>query len=184
MQSRKSQLINIAYELFATKGYANVGMREICTKAGITPVQAYRLSLSKEDLLAEVSMLLTGKQIIEVTAKHVYSVENDAYSFVLNYLLCLYDFDIKNIAIRGQSAPYGWLWSKNYEDLIVKQVYILLNPIVKCFESNNIDSIESRCFAIWSIYYVGYRNAVVHGFSAAECVQAISGSLHILINSK
>ena len=52
-QLRLKQVVDIAHALFASRGYEQVGIREIAEAAGLNPMQVYRLGLDKQDLLAE-----------------------------------------------------------------------------------------------------------------------------------
>ena len=50
-QERLSIVVKIAHRLFASRGYEDVGIREIAKEAGISPMQVYRLGVDKADLL-------------------------------------------------------------------------------------------------------------------------------------
>lgn len=56
---RREQILAVAAEVFATTGYANVGMREVATKAGISTPVLYDHFASKADLYA----VLLGRQV-------------------------------------------------------------------------------------------------------------------------
>lgn len=178
---RREQFINAARKLFEEKGYSEVGMREIASHAGLTPIQAYRLGLAKEDLLAEISIALSDEQISKITAKTKRKLSEDLSKFVHRYLLALYTSDIKHVKIRGQSAAYGWMWSTDYEERIRAQVMELLNPIISALTDEGHPDVSACCLAIWSLYYVGYRNAVVNGATAKQCLDFISPSLRLLL---
>lgn len=163
------------------KGFANVGMREIAGLAGLSPMQAYRLGLAKEDLLAEISIQLSTEQLSIITAGFQAEPGESLEGFTLRYLLRLYESDIQHMSIRKESAAYGWMWSSKYEARIVEQVIALLQPITQAMSDRDMHSIPDRGFAIWSLYYVGYRAAVVQGASADECLTAIKGSVALLL---
>lgn len=178
---RQVQFVKAARQLFEQKGYAEVGMREIAAQAGFTPVQAYRLGLSKVDLLAEISIALSDEQISKITKKTQIKVDEGLGEFVHRYLLALYVSDIKHIKIRRESAAFGWMWSTAYEDRIRNQVMELLAPIIAVLTKADHPDIPACCFAIWSFYYVGYRNAVVNGATAKQCLESIASSLRLLL---
>ena len=178
---RQSQFLKAAWELFEQKGYAEVGMREIAAQAGFTPVQAYRLGLAKVDLLAEISIALSDEQIAKITKKTQRKAGEGLSEFVHRYLLALYVSDIKHIKIRRESAVYGWMWSKEYEERIRVQVMELLSPIISVLTEEGHPDVPACCVAIWSLYYVGYRDAVVNGASAKKCLDFISPSLKLLL---
>lgn len=179
---RPTQLIDAARSLFMEKGFAQVGMREITARAGLTPTQSYRLGLAKEDLLAEISIRLTSEQLQSITAKTKPRPGETLQGFVERYLLKLYQSDIQNIKIRKESAAYGWMWSQKYETRIVEQVIALLKPISDALAEHGLESIPARGLAIWSLYYVGYRNAVVGGGDANACLEMIRDSLALVLH--
>ena len=74
-------------------------------------------------------------------------------------------------------AAYGWTWSGKYESIIVPQVHQLLQPIADWMTAEGLNDIPARCYSVWSLYYVGYRRAVMHGGSASECLAEIRPSL-------
>lgn len=182
--NRLSELIHASRVLFANKGYAHVGMREIASQAKCSPMQIYRLGLNKEDLLAEVSISLTDEQLKKITV--VLSIREDEAidDFIIRYLTLLYESDIENIAIRRETAAYGWKWSAKYEERIITQVFGLLKPISDALINLGYDQIEARCMGIWSLYYVGFRGAVVHELDAYFCIQSITPSLRLLLQYK
>jgi AcrR family transcriptional regulator len=177
---RFEAILNSARELFATHGYENVGMREITRHAGYQPVQAYRLGLSKLDLLAEISIELCKLQIQTLSTAIKPKANETVHEFVVRYLHALYKSDIENILIRSATAAYGWMWTEKYETRIIEQVTLLLAPISKLLTERDDKHVPARVMAIWSLYYVGFRSAVVHGASAEECINAISASLRLL----
>jgi AcrR family transcriptional regulator len=163
------------------QGFAKVGMREITARAGLSPMQAYRIGLAKEDLLAEVSIALSAEQLRTITAKISQRPLESLQAFVERYLLKLYKSDIQNLGIRKESAAYGWMWSQKYESRIVEQVLALLQPIAAAMSAQGMENIPSRCFTIWSLYYVGFRPAVMQGASARRCLDAIHDSLGLVL---
>jgi AcrR family transcriptional regulator len=177
---RMDAIINIAYRLFDLKGYEEVGIREICQAAGLSPTQLYRLGLSKQDLLAEVILRINQKQIDGLKqfspARH-----QSAMTFVKEYLLNLYESDIHIKSIRAEGAAFGWKWSGNYEERITEQVLQFLKPIADALTHEGYKDIPARCYTIWSLYYVGYRHAVMHNGSAQSCLAGIEPSLNLCL---
>ena len=181
LPDRPTLLIDAARSLFMEKGFSAVGMREIAARAGLTPTQAYRLGLAKEDLLAEISICLTDEQLQSITVKMKPRSAESLPRFVERYLLKLYTSDIQHIRIRRESAAYGWMWSEKYETRIIEQVMALLQPIASALSARGLENIPARGLAIWSLYYVGYRQAVVGGSSAKECLDFIRDSLALAL---
>ena len=173
-------IVQVAQHLFEKNGYENVGMREISAAAHKSPMQLYRLGLDKKDLLAEVIIRVNAEQIQQIQPfppkKKV-----SAKEFVENYLLKLYEQDIAIKSIRKEGAAFGWKWSGKYEVLIIEQLMQILKPIADALFYFEYDEIEARCYAIWSLYYVGYRNAVMNNADASECLEGIKPSLRICL---
>lgn len=181
VHDRSQLLVDAARQLFMDKGFAAVGMRDITARAGLTPTQAYRLGLAKEDLLAEISIALTAEQLRTITPQMAMQPGEPLRVFVERYLQRLYESDIEHIRIRRESAAYGWMWSSKYEQRIVAQVMSLLQPIADAMQTQGLNMLPARGFTIWSLYYVGYRAAVVAGADARQCVAAISDSLALAL---
>ena len=179
-QERLAQVIKIAHQLFASRGYEDVGVREIAKEAGISPMQVYRLGVDKHDLLAEV-ILIVNQELIDGIEPFKNTSHRSALAFIEQYLLHLYEQDIRIKSIRKEGAAFGWKWSGKYEALIIEQLMQILKPIADALAHFKYDEIDARCYAIWSLYYVGYRNAVMNNADAAECLIAIKPSLAICL---
>ena len=179
-QERLAQVVKIAHKLFASRGYEQVGVREIATEAGISPMQVYRLGVDKHDLLAEV-ILIVNQEMIDKIKPFNNASHTTALAFIEEYLLDLYQQDIKIKSIRKEGAAFGWKWSEKYEVLIIEQLIQILKPIADALAHFGYDEIEARCYAIWSLYYVGYRNAVMNNADADNCLNAIKPSLAVCL---
>lgn len=179
--SLKEQVLTVTRALFIQHGYENVGMRDIAKAVGKHPVQIYRLNLSKADILAELSIRLNQEQIDQLP-KLLKRVQGaNAFQLTCNYLRELYTLDVQYKPIRSVGAAFGWMWSIEYEHRIVAQVGQLIRPIVEWIEKEGLDDAQARCIGIWSLYYVGYRQAVIHAGTAEDCLAAIKPSLHYLL---
>ena len=181
-QERLANVIKVAHRLFATRGYEEVGVREISYEAGISPIQVYRLGLDKYDLLAEV-ILIVNQTMIKSIKPFDSALYTSALAFIEQYLLDLYKQDINIKSIRKEGAAFGWKWSGKYEALIIEQLLQILKPIADALSHFGYDEIEARCYAIWSLYYVGYRNAVMNDADAESCLGEIKPSLSICLKS-
>lgn len=179
-QERLVQVIKIAHRLFADRGYEAVGIREIAKEAGISPMQVYRLGVDKHDLLAEV-ILLVNQELINRIEPFESASHQSALAFIEQYLLHLYAQDIDLKSIRKEGAAFGWKWSGKYEVQIIEQLMQILKPIADALAHFGYDEIEARCYAIWSLYYVGYRNAVMNDADANACLDGIQPSLAICL---
>jgi AcrR family transcriptional regulator len=179
-QQRLSEVVGVAHKLFAERGYEAVGVREIAKEAGISPMQVYRLGLDKHDLLAEV-ILIVNQDIISSIQPFAKANVKSALSFIEGYLLALYKEDVAIKSIRKEGAAFGWKWSEKYEALIIAQLMKILQPIADCLHHFKYDEVEARCYAIWSLYYVGYRNAVMNNADAKACLEGIQPSLRLCL---
>ena len=143
-------------------------------------MQVYRLGLDKHDLLAEV-ILIANQNIIDSIKPFSKSQTKSASAYIENYLLNLYMQDIAIKSIRKEGAAFGWKWSEKYEALIIEQLMQLIKPIADALAHESYNDIQARCFGIWSLYYVGYRNAVMNDADAKTCLEAIKPSLKLLL---
>ena len=180
LNAQINQIVEIAHRLFEEKGYEEVGVREISALAGKSPMQLYRLGLGKQDLLAEVILRVNAKQI-EMIKPFSKAKHQTALTYIEQYLLNLYKNDIEIKPIRKEGAAFGWKWSGRYEGLIIEQLMQLIKPIADALDYFGYDDIQARCYTIWSLYYVGYRNAVMNDANAEECLSGIKPSLKIIL---
>lgn len=173
----RQEVLRAAKALFMDRGYDAVGMREIAQAVGRQPTQVYRLALSKADILAEIIIELNQTQISKLPVM-LHKVRGaNAFERTCSYLQMLYRSDIKHMAIRAVGAAYGWTWSGKNESTVVQQVQQLLVPVAGWMHAAGLDAIPARCYAVWCLYYVGYRRAVMHGGTASECLSEIRPSL-------
>jgi AcrR family transcriptional regulator len=177
----KTLVLEAAKALFLTHGYDAVGMREISSAVGRQPVQIYRLNLSKADILAEVIIDLNDEQIRQLPELSAKVTGTTLIDKVCSYFRELYAHDIQHLPIRSVGAAYGWMWNKAYEEKIVGQVMQLLQPVIAWMAEAGINLTEARCYGIWSVYYVGFRRATIHGGNADDCIGEIRPTLEILL---
>lgn len=173
-------IVKVAQHLFEKHGFEKVGMREISAAAKKSPMQLYRLGLDKQDLLAEVILRVNAEQIKSIKS---FTPNNKiaANKFIEGYLLDLYEQDIAIKSIRKEGAAFGWKWTEKYEALIIQQLLEIIKPIADALVHDGYKDIEARCYAIWSLYYVGYRAAVMDDANAQSCLSGIKPSLDLLL---
>ncbi len=152
-------------------------MRDIAKAVGKQPVQVYRLKLNKADILAELIIALNDEQITLIPRIRRQVKGTTAFEKTCDYLRRLYQFDIEYLSLRSVGAAFGWLWSADYEQRVIAQVGELVAPIVQWMQDAEMDDMHSRILGVWSLYYVGYRLAVIRGESAEGCLAAIQPSL-------
>lgn len=163
------------------RGYEAVGMRDIARAVGREPVQVYRLKLSKSDILAELIIKLNQEQIDQLPELCKRIKGRDLFERTCSYLRELYKSDVHYLPIRAVGAAYGWMWSASYEQRVVEQVHQLIKPLVDLMLESGLEDIPARCIGIWSLYYVGYRQAVIHGGTADDCLAVIKPSLRFFL---
>lgn len=177
----RDQVLKASRELFMARGYEAVGMRDIAAVVGKQPVQVYRLKLSKADILAEIIIELNAEQISQLPTLCARARGKTLFERVCAYLKLLYRVDIEYLPIRSVGAAFGWMWSPDQERRIIDQVMLLVKPIADWMNAAGLDDIPARCMGIWSLYYVGFRHAVIHGGSAEDCLAAIKPSLRFYL---
>ena len=179
--SVKQLVLKAAKDLFMAKGYEAVGMREIARAVGRQPVQVYRLNLSKSDILAELIMELNQQQINQLPELLKRVEGAGAFERTCSYLGQLYRLDIHYHPIRSVGAAFGWMWSLEHERRVIEQVGQLVKPVAGWMQEAGLEHVPARIMGIWSLYYVGYRRAVMYGATAEECLLAIAPSLRLLL---
>jgi AcrR family transcriptional regulator len=173
-------VLEAARQLFMSKGYENVGMRDVAQAIGQQPTQVYRLKLSKSDILAELILELNAMQIERLPKIITKIGDVSLLDKVSSYLESLYELDIEHLPLRGVGAAHGWSWSADYESRNFEQVRKLIAPIASWMTDARLSDVESRCLGVFALYYVGFRNAVIRKSSAKECLEMIKPSLHYL----
>ncbi len=179
----KAQIVHAAKTLFMTHGYEAVGMRDIAKAVGKQPVQIYRLNLSKADILADVIIALNSEQIAELPRLYAQVTGTTLFDRICSYMKQLYTLDVQYLPIRSVGAAFGWMWSKEHEHRVIEQVGQLVKPVADWMLEAGLDDVPARCIGIWSLYYVGYRQAVIHGGNADDCLDAIKPSLRFFLVS-
>lgn len=177
----KPLVLAAAKELFLRRGYDSVGMRDIARAVGRQPVQIYRLNLAKSDILAELIIELNAEEIRQLPELLAKVSGESLIERVCGYFLELYRLDIQFMPIRSVGAAFGWMWNARYEQQIIGQVLQLLQPVAGWMLDAGLEGIEARGYGIWSVYYVGFRRAAIHGGSAEECIAEIRPTLEILL---
>ena len=178
----KTLVLAAAKELFLTRGYDAVGMREIAAAVGRQPVQIYRLNLSKSDILAELIIELNDEQIRQLPLLCARVSGTTLAARVGSYFRELYALDIQYLPIRSVGAAYGWMWNPAYEEKIIAQVMQLLQPVIAWMRDAGLERIPARCYGIWSVYYVGFRRAAIQAGTADECLEEIRPTIEILLS--
>ena len=164
-------------------GYEAVGMRDIARAVNRQPVQVYRLKLAKADILAELIIELNQEQIDQLPQLLARVTGKSVFDRTCAYLRELYALDIHYLPIRSIGAAFGWMWSASHEQRVIEQVHQLIRPVAEWMQEAGLDDIPSRCMGIWSLYYVGYRPAVMQQSSADDCLAGIKPSLRYYLET-
>jgi AcrR family transcriptional regulator len=181
-EADRTRVLEAAEKLFRKHGFDDIGMRDIAEAAATNPVQLYRLGLSKAEILGELIVKLNERQIREMKKLDIGQLGITTSERVLGYLLALYRMDIRDKELRKLGAAYGWLWPKEREAQVLEQIIELVTPVANELQREGLDDVEDRCRAIWSLYYGGFRAAVIHNASAEQCLEEISGALNLIFS--
>lgn len=179
--TERAVVLRAAEKLFRKYGFEAVGMRDIATASATNPVQLYRMGLTKPEILGDLILKLNARQIREMRKLDIISLGRTPLERIKAYLLELYRLDLRDKELRKLGAAYGWLWSRERERDVVAQIGELVAPVDAEIRRAGLDRAQSRCLAIWSLYYVGYRTAVMADGSAEDCLASIAGPLALIV---
>jgi AcrR family transcriptional regulator len=181
-EADRTQVLEAAEKLFRKYGFDDIGMREIAEAADTNPVQLYRLGLSKSEILGELIVRLNDRQIRKIKKLDIGQLGGTVSERVLGYLLALYRLDTCDKELRKLGAAYGWLWPKEREAQVLEQIHHLMEPVKAELQRAGLDRVGDRCLAIWSVYYAGYRAAIIDNASAEQCLEGISGAVDLILS--
>ena len=69
------------------------------------------------------------------------------------------------------------MWSAACETSVIEQVLQLIKPIADWMQEEGLTDIPARCREIRSLYYLGFRKAVMQQSNADDCLAGIKPSL-------
>ena len=174
--------IALAKERFSERGYEAVSLQELATELAVAPADLLRQELSKPDLLAETIIALNDEQIAWLSSRPEATDESlPLQEAVERYLRRLYEFDIEHITLRRMGAAFGWLWAPKYESRIWKQVLTLTTPIDGILFREGFSDRQPIIQTLWSLYYAGFRHAVMHGAPGESCLAEIRPALQLIL---
>ena len=166
--------IALAKERFSERGYEVVSLQELATELAVLPAALLRQELSKPDLLAEAIIALNDEQITWLESRPEATDESlPLQEAVERYLRQVYEFDIKHITLRRMGAAFGWLWAPKYEPRIWKQLFAPTAPIDGILLREGFSDREPIIKILWSLYYAGFRHAVIHRAPEEACLAKI-----------
>ena len=174
--------IALAKERFSERGYEAVSLQELATELAVPPAAMLRQELSKPDLLAEAIIALNDEQITWLESRPEATDESlPLKEAVERYLRRVYEFDIKHITLRRMGAAFGWLWAPKYEPRIWKQLFALTAPIDGILLREGFSDREPIIKILWSLYYAGFRHAVMHRAPEEACLAEIRPALKLIL---
>ena len=174
--------IALAKERFSERGYEAVSLQELATELAVPPAALLRQELSKPDLLAEAIIALNDEQITWLESRPEATDESlPLQEAVERYLRRVYEFDIKHITLRRMGAAFGWLWAPKYEPRIWKQLFALTAPIDGILLREGFGDREPIIKILWSLYYAGFRHAVMHRAPEEACLTEIRPALKLIL---
>lgn len=174
--------IALAKERFSERGYEAVSLQELATELAVAPADLLRQELSKPDLLAETIIALNDEQIAWLSSRPEATDESlPLQEAVERYLRRLYEFDIEHITLRRMGAAFGWLWAPKYESRIWKQVLTLTTPIDGILLREGFSDRQPIIQTLWSLYYAGFRYAVMHRAPGESCLAEIRPALKLIL---
>ena len=166
--------IALAKERFSERGYEAVSLQELATELAVPPAALLRQELSKPDLLAEAIIALNDEQITWLESRPEATDESlPLQEAVECYLRRVYEFDLEHITLRRMGAAFGWLWAPKYEPRIWKQLFALTAPIDGILLREGFSDREPIIKTLWSLYYAGFRHAVIHRAPEEACLAKI-----------
>ncbi|MGA1218612.1 MAG: TetR family transcriptional regulator [Gammaproteobacteria bacterium] len=174
--------IALAKTRFSERGFEAVSLQELATELAVAPAAMLRQGLSKPDLLAETIIALNDQQIAWLASRPEATDESlPLQDAVERYLRRVYEFDIEHITLRRMGAAFGWLWAPKYEPRIWEQILALTTPINGILEREGFQDREPMIKALWSLYYTGFRHAVMHRASGEACLAEIRPALQLIL---
>ncbi|MEC8020623.1 MAG: hypothetical protein VX179_01435, partial [Pseudomonadota bacterium] len=155
---------------------------ELAMELAVPPAVLLRQELSKPDLLAEAIIALNDEQITWLESRPEATDESlPLQEAVERYLRRVYEFDIEHITLRRMGAAFGWLWAPKYEPRIWKQLFALTAPIDGILLREGFSDREPIIKILWSLYYAGFRHAVMHRAPEEACLAEIRPALKLIL---
>lgn len=143
---RKRNLLDIAYNLFITKGYENTSIDEIIDKAGIAKGTYYYYFESKEQTLEEVVNMIIDKSVVK--AKQVLEANLKLEEKLIGAILALRVSNEEQSVQDAVNAPENIVLHKKINERIIKEAVPIISEIVREAKENGIftcdDNIEER----------------------------------------
>lgn len=143
---RKRNLLDIAYNLFITKGYENTSIDEIIDKAGIAKGTYYYYFESKEQTLEEVINMIIDTSVVK--AKQVLEADLKPEEKLVGAILALRVSNEEQSVQDAVNTPENIVLHKKINERIIKEAVPIISAIVREAKEKGIftcdDNIEER----------------------------------------
>ena len=135
--SQSENILNAAYKCIASKGYANVSLREIANEAGVALSQLHYYFGSKKQLFREIIKKMMGKYVLEVeTRLNNETTAKDRATSLINYFkeMLVYNSDLFRLLYDLTGLA---IWSDSFKGLLSELFNELSEMIEKLIVNNS-----------------------------------------------
>ena len=161
-EERREQIILIAVELFAAKGFAGVTTREIAAAAGINEATIYKHFASKEDLFDAV--IVYYADIVGAKIDETFTSEGDDYRKKMlttaRYFIEFISKDQNIMRIMLYSGLQGHPFAEKYFRAIGQRVFSIIQDAISQAQASGAirDDIDPRYCSLLFFGVVVYYN--------------------------
>jgi hypothetical protein len=180
LRARLDGLVDYLQQKIEANACDYLPLASIAQDNGLTVDQLLTFGSTPADLIHHIAYRLNQRMIDQFMNLHLLAMGFETLSRVKAYLLLLYKFDIEHIKLRGAIKQYEWSWNFANEERINNQYMKLMAPIYLEFVDSNMNDIDSRCHAIWTLYQRGLRLAALRKASAEDCLSEITPALAMI----
>lgn len=141
-EKRKKELLNIAYDMFITRGYENTSVDEIIEKAQIAKGTYYYHFQSKEQMLEEVIDMMIGSEA--ETAKQIIATDISVPQKIVGILSSMKPGEAEKPVKDALFTPENVLMHYKVRQKLIKVISPLLSEVIAegvkegIFECDNI----------------------------------------------
>ena len=128
-EKRKQELLNIAYELFITRGYENTSVDEIIEKAQIAKGTYYYYFPSKEQMLEDVIDRMIDAEV--ETARHIMETVITVPQKIVGILTSLKPLDTEQSIKDALFQPENALMHSKVKKKLIERIIPLLAEVVE-----------------------------------------------------
>jgi len=136
-QSQPEKILNAAYDIISTRGYANVSTRDIADRAGVVLSQLNYYFTNKEGLFKEVVRMMISKYLTEIErslAKQ--DSPKERVGSLVNYFREMLKFNPELFRLLYEFTSLA-LWSPVFNDLL-NDLFADLSILVDKYITSNL----------------------------------------------